>query len=126
MLSVGVGLLIGGGTGAAMAARPSDEAPPPTIYSATSEVHIGDSLGEARLTNGRCEIQEPIHVGVKVAEGGRPATVAWQFDESCRAIVNDIQVLSDDEIEKLRSSGPPTDGDVTRPSDVSPKEGEQR
>ncbi len=62
-----------------------------------TEIQVGSVVGSATLRDSMCVIHTPIKIGARVQNGSSPLAISWRFDEQCRAVVYDIQPISEAE-----------------------------
>jgi hypothetical protein len=118
LLLIICGLVVGlavGGVVPVLAGGPA-EPPPPVAYVDGREVKIGDAIGQAKRDGDKCVVVEPISVSAMVPDGGEPgASVRWEFDENCAAIIRGIDALTPHQVETERM--PPDGGRAQVPAE---------
>ena len=79
-----------------------------------TEIQVGSVVGSATLRDSMCVIHTPIKIGARVQNGSSPLAISWRFDEQCRAVVYDIQPISEAE-NTLAHTAPAENGQFISP-----------
>ena len=79
-----------------------------------TEIQVGSVVGSATLRDAMCVIHTPIKIGARVQNGSSPLAISWRFDEQCRAVVYDIQPISEAE-NTLAHTAPAENGQFISP-----------